>query len=388
MSDILHLRLPGKYAIIKKKNNDYEVSHLISIGLMTFLHNDNYGSILQAYALQQTLHNLGFNAEHIDYCPSKAEKFRNLLASGNSPRLILDGMRKRSAAQGLTCGFDEFRQTQLRLSPRCADHRALTAQAANYDVLMCGSDQIWSPTWLNPAYFLDFTDKPKIAYAPSLGVSAIDSASKRHKIAALTKSFFAMSVREEEGALLLHEITGQKPPVMPDPVLLLARQAWLTLAGEPSKRHEAIGFFLGDRSDYMDQVRQQSKQTGLPVRLIPRTASALQADYPQERNVTPVKWLNLLAGAELVVTDSFHAAAFSLLLHTPCLILRRDRDGDPLSRNSRVDQLCRSLCVDDPLHPDFDMVDAQIAIRREAGLAYLRDAVNRAAASVHQAKAK
>ena len=173
---------------------------------------------------------------------------------------------------------------------------------------------------------------------------------------------------------------------MPDPVLLLTRQAWLTLAGEPPKRHEAIGFFLGNRPGYMAQMRQQSEQLGLPVRLIPRTASALQADYPQERNVSPVKWLNLLAGAELVVTDSFHAAAFSLLLHTPCLILRRDRDGDALSRNSRIDQLCRSLCITDPLHPDFDAVDAQIAIRREAGLQYLRDAVNQAAASAIPAK--
>ncbi len=361
---------------------------MISIGLMTFLHNDNYGSILQAYALQQTLCNLGFNAEHIDYCPSKAEKIRNLLASGNSPRLILDGMRKRSAAQGLTCGFDEFRRTQLHLSPLCENHRALTAQAEKYDVLMCGSDQIWSPTWLNPAYFLDFTDKPKVAYAPSLGVSAIDSAAKRRKIATLTKVFSALSVREEEGAALLQEIIGQKPPVMPDPVLLLPRQAWLMLAGEPPKRHEAIGFFLGDRPDYVDQVRQQSERLGLPVRLIPRTAAALQADYPQERNVSPVKWLNLLAGAELVVTDSFHAAAFSLLLHTPCLILRRDRDGDPLSRNSRIDQLCRSLCITDPLHPDFDAVDAQLAIRREDGLQYLRDAVNQAAASVIPAKTR
>ena len=67
------------------------------IGVMTFLHNDNYGSILQAWALQQTMKELGFEAEHIDYAPSKKEKLRNLLMSGNSPKLILEGIRKRSA---------------------------------------------------------------------------------------------------------------------------------------------------------------------------------------------------------------------------------------------------------------------------------------------------
>ena len=79
------------------------------IGVMTFLHNDNYGSILQAWALQQTLLGLGFDATHIDYAPSRREKLRNLLFSGNSPRLIVEGMRKKSAAGKMRGGFDEFR---------------------------------------------------------------------------------------------------------------------------------------------------------------------------------------------------------------------------------------------------------------------------------------
>ena len=59
------------------------------IGMMTFLHNDNYGSILQAWALQKTLQDMGFDATHIDYAPSRQEKIRNLLLSGNSPKLFL-----------------------------------------------------------------------------------------------------------------------------------------------------------------------------------------------------------------------------------------------------------------------------------------------------------
>ena len=58
------------------------------VGVLTFLHNDNYGSALQAYALQRALTALGAEAEHLDYRPSRREKLRNLLTSGNSPRLI------------------------------------------------------------------------------------------------------------------------------------------------------------------------------------------------------------------------------------------------------------------------------------------------------------
>ena len=87
------------------------------IGIMTFLHNDNYGSILQAWALQNAVRSLGYDAEHIDYVPSQTEKMKNLLCSGNSPRLILDGMKKRSAARGLVCdpaGIEDIMLYYLR----------------------------------------------------------------------------------------------------------------------------------------------------------------------------------------------------------------------------------------------------------------------------------
>ena len=78
----------------------------------------------------------------------------------------------------------------------------------DYDFVVCGSDQIWSPVWLNPAYFLDFTDKPKVSYAPSLGVKDMPNRSKQRKMARLLKRFSAVSVREREGAALLTQMTG------------------------------------------------------------------------------------------------------------------------------------------------------------------------------------
>lgn len=187
------------------------------IGIMTFLHNDNYGSILQAWALQNAVRSLGYDAEHIDYVPSQTEKMKNLLCSGNSPRLILDGMKKRSAARGLNEGFDEFRQTQMILSPICRDQSALAHQALSYDALICGSDQIWSPTWLNPAYFLNFTKKPKVAYAPSLGVSTMTDSAKGRKIAALTKGFAAISAGRKRARRSCNPSSAKSPPSCPTP---------------------------------------------------------------------------------------------------------------------------------------------------------------------------
>jgi len=226
------------------------------IGVMTFLHNDNYGSILQAWALQQTLLDLGFDATHIDYAPSKQEKIRNLLMSGNSPKLILEGMRKKSATGKMHGGFDEFRAAHIRTTIPCRDHAALAKAAEDFDVLVCGSDQIWSPVWLNPAYFLDFTDKPKVSYAPSLGVKDMPNRSKQRKIAKLVKRFSAVSVREQEGAALLAEMSGVEPTVLPDPVMLVPKEKWQSVMDEniPQERY-ILCYFIGDNPTYWEAVR-------------------------------------------------------------------------------------------------------------------------------------
>ena len=99
--------------------------------------------------------------------------------------------------------------------------------------------------------------------------------------------------------------------------------------------NDILCFFLADNPAYWTQVEQIRQKTGLGVRVIPRTESALQSAYPLAKGVTPAQWLSLIAGASMVLTDSFHAAAFSLLLHTPCTIPRRYREDDPESRNRR-----------------------------------------------------
>ena len=350
------------------------------IGMMTFLHNDNYGSILQAWALQSTLTELGYEAIHIDYAPDKAEKVRNLLMSGNSPRLILEGMRKKSATGKMRGGFDEFRQANIRTTAPCHDHAALKKAAADFDVLLCGSDQIWSPVWLNPAYFLDFADKPKVSYAPSLGVQALPKKAKQRKIARLVKGFSAVSVREQEGAALMAQMTGAEPTVLPDPVMLVPREKWQGIMDEsvPQGRY-ILCYFIGDNPAYWETVRAAAAEEGCEVRVIPRTEGARNAGFPLEEDVPPQRWLALINGAARVVTDSFHGAAFSAILNKRCSIVRRYREDDPESKNSRIDQLLRTLGVSSLEDPDWAAVNANLARQAESAKAWLTHAISQVA---------
>lgn len=357
------------------------------IGVMTFLHNENYGSTLQAWALQKTLRDMGHDAEHIDYRPSKKEKVANLLKSGNSPKLVLEGLRKKSVkatrpgAKEKAASFDVFYQAQMALSAPCAGHAALKKQAEAYDLLLCGSDQIWSPVWLNPAYFLDFAGKkPKISYAASLGVAKLDNARKARKIKSLTKDFAAVSVREEEGADVMGSITGSRPAVMPDPVLLVERQAWQALAEKPSVQEKyLLCYFIGNDASYWTRARQLAEEKDLSIRVLPVTEASYQAGFALADGASPQQWLGWIDGAAYLCTDSFHGAAFATLLHKNLSIFRRYREDDPESKNSRIDQLTRMLYGGNQTEDaDWEQVDTRLAVVRQNALQWLSGAIQAA----------
>lgn len=357
------------------------------IGIMTFLHNDNYGSTLQAWALQKTLREMGHEAEHIDYRPSRQEKIRNLLTSGNSPKLVLEGLRKRAVkateagARGKSASFASFYQLEMRLSPPCADHAALCRQAEKYDALLCGSDQIWSPVWLNPTYFLDFAPgKPKAAYAASLGVSQTPPPRKARRMARMTSGFTAISLREEEGAAIMERVTEQRWPVMPDPVCLQTRSAWQALAQRPAQREPyLLCYFIGDSDDYWRRAAELADRMGLHVVVVPVTRSAYRQPYALADGLSPQEWLGYLDGAAHIMTDSFHGTAFAALLGKPFTVLRRYREDDPESKNSRIDQLMRTLSLTDTADIPWPQVEARLSATRRQGQDWLEEAVERMA---------
>ena len=345
-------------------------------GILTFLHNDNVGSLLQAFALQRTVASLGWQARLIDYAPSRTEKVRNLLTSGNSPKLILEGLRKRSspAAGERHEALARFRE-KLERTPVCRDGAGLRSAAASCDALICGSDQIWSPVWLNPAYFLNFAlpGQPRIAYAPSLGVQRLPDSRKAQKMTALLRGFQAVSVREEEGAVLMEALTGTRPPVMPDPVFLLSPEEWRAMAAPPEAPGCALCYFIGENPAYWPEAEACARELGKPLRVLPVTAESMAQPHERNADCSPESWLGAIAGASLLVTDSFHGAAFAALLGTPCRILRRWRDGDPESKNSRIDQLARMLGQEPAAQAE------RLTEVRERGREWLREALSAAA---------
>ena len=322
------------------------------VGILTFLHNDNYGSSLQAYALQRTVLSLGYECEHLDYAPDRKEKILNLLRSGNHPKLILDGIRKRSVKAGQqgarekSAAIPAFYERRMKLSPKCRNRQELRDRSGKYDILICGSDQIWNPVWLNEAYFLTFAPEKirKIAYAPSLGIRTIPSPAKIRRIRRWTEGFSAVSVREEEGADLLEKITGRRPDVMPDPVCLLSPEEWREIA-VPAKAEAPymLCYFIGENESYREKARRIARESGLQILEIPVTAEGYHSGFERLEGLSPEEFLGAVKDASCFCTDSFHGLVFGTLLGVRTELLRRYRDDDPESKNSRVDHFLRQV---------------------------------------------
>ena len=320
------------------------------VGIITFLHNDNYGSSLQAYALQRTIRDMGHECEHLDYRPDGPEKIRNLLTSGNNLKLVLEGVRKRSVKAGRqgarekSSAIPSFYEKTMKLSPSCRNQPELKKAAEKYDVLICGSDQIWNPVWLNPAYFLTFAPAGvrKVAYAASLGISTLPAEAKIRKIRKWTEGFSAVSVREKDGARLLKQMTGLNAEIMPDPVCLLSREEWAEAAAPgPEGDPYILCYFIGENPAYWDKVSRLESQTGLKVIVMPVTAESYRSGYTLLDGAGPERFLGAVKDAALLCTDSFHGLAFGTIFGIKTELIRRYREDDPESKNSRVDHFRR-----------------------------------------------
>ena len=145
------------------------------IGILTFYKSINYGSVLQAWALQHVLEQDGHDVEMIEYTPAAYNDLYGLFVVPSNwnfvkydiKRLLLATTIKRQKAL-----FERFRNKYLNLSSqKYGESSSLTEMVQNYDCIVCGSDQIWNVRArdCDKVYFLPIkTSIGKIAYAVSV----------------------------------------------------------------------------------------------------------------------------------------------------------------------------------------------------------------------------
>ena len=334
---------------------------MAKIGILTSTpsFNDNYGAVLQAYALQRHLTKAGFDSCDIVYRGSNepvlnkkanpVARFKGIFLSGETLSHSIAVITSKKGRGEREQVFKRFQREHLSLSSRTYDYTGLEKLVNEYDAFVCGSDQVWNPRVHggvnDPGYFLQFAcgKRCTVAYAPSFGVSALPDAC-RQNLAEYVRNIDFVSVREDSGAKLLMD-EGISAPVVVDPTLLLSPEDYDKVAKRPEwlpERYLAV-YKFSERNEYDRLIKETARCLKLPVVNIP---AAVDSVFKTRWDIGPAEFLAIIRDAELVCTDSFHATVFSTLYRTPCIVFPRDAPDSKKSMNSRMEGLLKRLGID------------------------------------------
>lgn len=308
---------------------------------MTLHRAHNYGSALQAYALQAFLEQLSRQSKEpfvhciVDVVPPAQEKLYAQYQKGVRPKALVKNAIAFYYRRALSIQhekFERFVAQKLPLSERC-EVDDLTEITNGMDVLLCGSDQIWNVRARDfaPWFFADFQSRAKkVSYAASFGPLEIDwSRYDAPKIAACLDEFVALSVREKASADQVMQLCQKHAQVHVDPTLLLTVDDWRCLQSDTNYKRQYILFYcLEPTRAQIRMARRISKRLRMPI-LITKYNNKHDICNPfvKRYDCGPEDFLSYVDHAALVLTSSYHGTLFSVLYQKPFYVLDAQEDG-------------------------------------------------------------
>lgn len=245
---------------------------------------------------------------------------------------------------------------------------------------MCGSDQIWNldcTKGVCEPFFLSFAgDKRRAAYAPSLAHTSFKPENfDKEKVARLLADFDFLSVREAETLPLFQPLVDKPIDVVLDPTLLLGAADYEPILSEPPVEGEYIFMYLLRKCpELVESTIAMARETGKKVVYV----SEKSLPIPNSVNlfgIGPSEFLSLIANADAVMVNSFHAVVFSVLFHKPFRVFATDKSGArmrDLLGNLGIQERCVA-CEDSSAIIDVDWgdVEKRLAGLREHSFGYL-----------------
>lgn len=345
--------------------------------IITICDNNNYGNRLQNYALDHVLNNLNLNNVTL-WSKSENNLKANIKLIAKRILAINNLQYRRNIS------FEKF--TRKNLSNKYIDLGRLEEINNKFDYFIVGSDQIWNYNFghAKDKDFLKFADYNKtISYAPSFGISNIDDEWK-NKISNGINHIKYLSVREQQGAKIIKELTDRDAQVVLDPTLLLSKEDWCKIQKKPKKMIKEkyiLTYFLGEKTENLNnEINKLSKENNLKV------INLCDIEDKDFYACGPSEFLYLFNNAELVLTDSFHACVFSMIFNKPFYVFDRNSKGMK-SMNSRLDTLLSTFkqeqrkinsldSIDDVFECDYKESYEILKIKQNESLTFLKNALN------------
>lgn len=355
----------------------------------------NVGASLQAYALVTYLRSLGHEAEVIDYKPDYLSNHYPLWGLNNpaydKPVLRelynlakLPGRIKARGSKRKKC-FDAFTRDYLPKTERCyTSNEDLKQNPPEADVYFAGSDQIWNCFFRNgkdPAFYLDFAPEGciKASYAASFATEDVAEEWKP-QVRQWLSGLDSISVRESSGVGIVERLGISGAVQVLDPVFLLPKEKWERLARPLPQKRPFIFLYDFDRNDALGKaVRKLADQMGWKVYSYLKNPYA-DCCFDQDG---PLTFLSLVKDAQLVMSNSFHATAFSLIFEKKFWVVNRQEAINTRMRDltvlAGVPERLRSGFGEDLLQPvDYEKVGKNLKKEIRNSQEYLTAVLRRA----------
>lgn len=368
------------------------------IAVITFFQSqDNYGQILQCYALQQTLKSMGHKPYVIRYGFHKKYfhwiKKENFSSIAGIKAFLHNLIQILSPNQKSPRDFNSFKNSRIKQSFRSYNSLIeLQKHPPKADCYITGSDQVWAQLLSirdNRSFFLDFgpSNVRRIAYAPSFALNEYPAEIKKNLNAQLYE-FDAISVREYSGVKICKSV-GFDASLVLDPTLLLSASIYKRLAIRPSTSHYCFVYHVNVTSKdelIWERISQFNKTNGLSsIATYANPKYGMKMDFLENAHYvypTIEEWLGYICFSEYVLTSSYHGMIFSILFHKSFVICLRE--DSQFAGNDRIMTLLKILHLEDRIADranvediistpiNWDAIDSTLNINKEESLDYLR----------------
>ena len=321
----------------------------MKIGIITLPFNANYGGLLQAYALQSVLKQMGHDVLTVNRLTRGMPLKMKVLSLGR--RLILRlFFQKKVVVRTWPTAKEEsitnqhtnrFITENIRTTELIGSERHFSRlEKYSFDAYVVGSDQVWRPKYspcLNNHFlgFLGHNSKIKrISYAPSFGVENWEYTPKQtSECSLLAKKFVAISVREDSAVDLCKKHLGVDAVQALDPTLLVSKEEYVKLVENdniPKLGGTLLTYVLDLTPEKKGIIQSVMDELNLvPVSVMPKSLFKEAGSRKLENCIFPpvTEWIRGFMDAEFVVTDSFHGTVFSIIFNKPFLAVGNSKRG-------------------------------------------------------------
>ncbi len=351
-------------------------------GIVTFHHALSYGAVLQTYALQNTLFDLGIDNEVVNYrckfIEDRAKVFKYI--KGKSLRnYAFSFLHGRSIVKERK-NSEYFDNTFLKMT-KPYTQQTISQCTSDFDGFISGSDQVFNPTCVrfDPVYFLNFAKKgQKYSYAASFGIKELPQ-DKLEAYRERLADFSELSVREESGKKIVKNLLDREAFVHIDPTFLLTQEKWNKIANDDVPKEKYIFIFnVLKPSQLVNYALKLAEEKGMKIIYLSKTKRSKSPLITYIDAVTADKFVGLIKNASYVCTNSFHGNAFSLIYHKNFIVETDNAVGENIrSRELMIKLGLKNRILAHDLTPNIDentdwsKVEQYLSQEREKSRQYL-----------------